>query len=193
MNYTEGTEVYKRERAKKQMLWFGIISLTMTFAGLTSAYIVSRERKDWVSDYEFPVALLVSTAVIILSSLTIHLAKQRILKGDYTFGRVLLLLTLALSITFISLQLMGFQDFTRQGYYFTGAASSITTTFIFLITVLHIAHVAIGVFVLLRLVVGAFKNKYTPDSYLGLSLGVTFWHFVDILWVVLFVLFYFYR
>ena len=57
-NYIEGTEQYKQDRAKKQMLWFGIISLCMTFAGLTSAYIVSMERRDWLEDYDFPQALI---------------------------------------------------------------------------------------------------------------------------------------
>lgn len=193
MDYTEGTEQYKLERSKKQMLWFGIISLTMTFAGLTSAYIVSMERRDWLSDYDFPVALMISTLLIILSSVTIFLAKRAILKGEKSTGTLLLVLTLCLGVAFVISQFLGFQNLIDQGFYFTGETSTITTTFIFLIAALHIVHVAVGLFILFRLVLGASKQKYTPDSYLGLSLGVTYWHFVDILWCLLFILFYFWK
>ena len=175
------------------MLWFGIVSLSMTFAGLTSAYIVSMERKDWLTDYDFPQALLISTGLIILSSATIHFAKKTILDGNRTLGASLMGLTLLLGIAFVISQFMGFNDLTNQGFYFTGASSNITTTFIFLIAVLHITHVAVGLFVLIRVLIGTLKNKYTKTSYLGLSLGVTFWHFVDILWLFLIVLFYFWR
>ena len=79
MDYTQGGERLKEERAKKQMLWFGIISLCMTFAGLTSAYIVSMERRDWLETYDFPQALIISTVLIVISSVTIHLAKNAII------------------------------------------------------------------------------------------------------------------
>ena len=193
MDYTEGTEEFKRERSKIQMLWFGIISLFMTFGGLTSAYIVSRERSDWDASYEFPIALIISTCLIVISSITIHLAKRSILRGDKTMGVVLMTLTLLLGIGFVICQFQGFQHLMDQGYYFTGESSTITSTFIFLIAVLHIVHVSVGLLALLFLITGAYREKYTPDSHLGLTLGVTFWHFVDVLWVFLFVLFYIWR
>jgi len=188
MDYTEGTERYKHDRAKKQMLWFGIISLCMTFAGLTSAYIVSMERRDWLENYDFPQALIISTVLIVLSSLTIHLAKKAIVAGKKQQGTLLLLLTIALGVGFVVSQFMGFQAFTEQGYYFTGAASNITTTFLFLIIAVHIAHVAAGFIALITVFINNLRGKYTKESHLGLSLGVTFWHFLDLLWIFLFVL-----
>lgn len=188
MDYTEGTERYKNERAKKQMLWFGIISLCMTFAGLTSAYIVSMERRDWLEDYDFPQALIISTVLIILSSVTIHFAKQAIVQGKKQLGTILLLATIALGVGFVVSQFMGFQAFTNQGYYFTGAASNITTTFLFLIIAVHIAHVVAGFIALITVFMNHLRGKYTRESHLGLSLGVTFWHFLDLLWIFLFVL-----
>ena len=188
MDYTEGTERYKHDRAKKQMLWFGIISLCMTFAGLTSAYIVSMERRDWLENYDFPQALIISTVLIVLSSLTIHLAKKAIVSGKKQQGTLFLLLTIGLGIGFVVSQFMGFQDFTDQGYYFTGAASNITTTFLFLIIAVHIAHVAAGFIALITVFINNLRGKYTKESHLGLSLGVTFWHFLDLLWIFLFVL-----
>lgn len=188
MDYTQGAESYKTDRAKKQMLWFGIISLCMTFAGLTSAYIVSMERRDWLENYDFPQALVISTILIVLSSLTIHLAKKAIVEGKKQLGTILLIATIVLGIAFVVSQFMGFQALTEQGYYFTGAASSITTTFLFLIIAVHMAHVAAGFISLITVFVNHLRGKYTKESHLGLSLGVTFWHFLDLLWIFLFVL-----
>lgn len=188
MDYTQGGEQLKQDRAKKQMLWFGIISLCMTFAGLTSAYIVSMERRDWLETYDFPQALIISTVLIVISSLTIHLAKDAIIKGKKQTGTILLVTTLALGVGFVLSQFAGFQAFQAQGFYFTGASSTITTTFLFLIMAVHIAHVVAGFIALITVIVNHIRGKYTPTAHLGLSLGVTFWHFLDILWVFLFVL-----
>ncbi|MDP5062615.1 MAG: heme-copper oxidase subunit III, partial [Maribacter sp.] len=61
MDLTQGTDQEKNARAKKMMLWFGIISLLMGFAGWTSAYIVSSSREDWSSDITLPNSFLYST------------------------------------------------------------------------------------------------------------------------------------
>ncbi|MFT5752293.1 MAG: cytochrome c oxidase subunit 3 [Flavobacteriales bacterium] len=190
MDYTLGTEQDKLERSKRQMLWFGIISLCMSFGGLTSAYIVSMERRDWNTTYEFPSALIISTILIIVSSFTMMMAKRLILKGDRAAGTIWLLATLVFGLTFVFSQVIGFQDLQEQGFYFTGASSNITTTFIFLIAALHIAHVIAGFIALISVIVNNAKGKYTAERHLGLSLGVTFWHFLDILWVFLFGLLY---
>jgi len=190
MDYTQGAEKIKLHRAKKQMLWFGIISLCMTFAGLTSAYIVSMERRDWLDNYDFPEALIVSTVLIIVSSITIHFAKNAIVNGKNGLGTILLIITLGLGIGFVISQFAGFSAFQDQGYYFTGASSNITTTFLFLIIAVHIAHLIAGFISLIIVIINHLRGKYTGDDHLGLSLGVTFWHFLDILWVFLFVLLY---
>ncbi|WP_298329316.1 cytochrome c oxidase subunit 3 [uncultured Dokdonia sp.] len=188
MDYTQGGEKLKLDRAKKQMLWFGIISLCMTFAGLTSAYIVSMERRDWLENYDFPQALIVSTVLIVISSITIHLAKNAIISGKNSMGTLFLMLTLALGIGFVVSQFAGFSAFQEQGYYFTGASSNITTTFFFLIIAVHIAHLIAGFISLITVIINHLRGKYSAAEHLGLTLGVTFWHFLDILWVFLFVL-----
>lgn len=190
MDYTQGGEKFKQDRAKKQMLWFGIISLCMTFAGLTSAYIVSMERRDWLENYDFPTALIISTVLIVLSSCTIHMAKSAIISGKNKLGTVLLVLTLGLGIGFVASQFSGFAAFQEQGFYFTGASSNITTTFLFLIIAVHIAHVIAGFIALFVIIINHLKGRYTATEHLGLSLGVTFWHFLDVLWIFLFVLLY---
>ena len=67
----------KTIKAKKMMLLFSMLSIAMTFAGLTSAYIVSKSRPDWLKDFELPFAFVVSTVVIILSSISIYIAKEK--------------------------------------------------------------------------------------------------------------------
>nr|WP_297787211.1 cytochrome c oxidase subunit 3 [uncultured Allomuricauda sp.] len=191
MDLTQGTVEEKNRRAKKMMLWFGIVSLIMGFAGWTSAYIVSSKREDWVSDLELPSAFFISTAMIILSSVTYLIAKRSVAKNDQKMGTIFLLVTLALGITFISLQFVGFSQMLENGYYFTGPTSNIKMSYVFLIAAVHIAHVVAGLISLLVVLVRQLGNKYTPDNMLGMELGATFWHFLDFLWVYLILFMYF--
>ncbi|MDB4113325.1 heme-copper oxidase subunit III, partial [Flavobacteriaceae bacterium] len=66
----------RNSRTKKMMLWFGMISMSMTFAGLTSAYVVSSSRADWLEGFVLPQAFSYSTLIILLSSLTFFVAKR---------------------------------------------------------------------------------------------------------------------
>lgn len=191
MDYTSQSEQTKIARSKKMMLWFGIISLSMMFAGLTSAYIVSSERRDWLRDFELPQAFYISTFIIILSSLTMLVAKQAVKTSKKSLATIMLLLTLGLGIAFVVYQFIGFDQIIANGYFFTGSESTVTTSFIYAFVISHIVHVAAGLIVLLVVIVQQLRGKYTKDQMLGLSLGATFWHFVDILWVYLFLFFIF--
>ena len=193
MDYTIQTEKEKIVRSKKMMLWFGIISLTMMFAGLTSAYIVSKQRKDWLSDFELPQAFYISTAVIILSSLTMFMAKRAIQNNNASLGKIGLSATMILGIVFVYLQFLGFDQIIAKGLYFTGSESTVTTSFIYAFVVSHIVHIAAGLIVLLVVLVQQFRGKYDAQNMLGVSLGATFWHFVDILWVYLFLFLLFFK
>ena len=74
-------EKLKNIRAKKMMLWFSMISMTMTFGGLTSAYVVSSNRDDWLKEFDLPESFFISTIFIVLSSLTFYLSKKALLKN----------------------------------------------------------------------------------------------------------------
>ncbi|MBC9794839.1 cytochrome c oxidase subunit 3 [Sinomicrobium weinanense] len=193
MDLTQGTFEEKNIRARKMMLWFGMISILMTFGGLTSAYVVSKTRPDWLDDFQLPSAFFTSTAFILVSSVTFHWAKRAIMQGNRNRGTVLLLVTLVLGIAFIVSQFAGFAQIVEDGYYFTGSQSTITTSFLYAITVAHIVHVFAGVIVLLTVIYNHFKEKYVPGQTLGLELGVTFWHFLDFLWLYLILFFFFFR
>ena len=191
MDYTSQTEQIKVARSKKMMMWFGIVSLSMMFAGLTSAYIVSAERRDWLSDFELPQAFYISTLVIVLSSLSMIITKSAVKAGKNTLATTSLFVTLGLGIAFVVLQFVGFDQIIAEGYFFTGSESTVTTSFIYAFVISHIVHVAAGILVLLVIVVQQIRGKYSKNQMLGLELGATFWHFVDILWVYLFLFFMF--
>lgn len=173
------------------MLWFGIVSLIMGFAGWTSAYIVSSKREDWVSDMELPSAFFISTAIIVLSSITYLIAKRAVAKDNQKGATMFLLITLGLGITFISLQFYGFSQMLESGYYFTGPTSNIKLSYVFLLAAVHIAHVVAGLITLLVVLVQQLRNKYAPDNMLGMELGASFWHFLDFIWVYLILFMYF--
>jgi cytochrome c oxidase subunit 3 len=193
MDLTQGTEKEKNARAKKMMLWFGIISLLMGFAGWTSAFIVSSSREDWLTDFQLPEAFYYSTIVIILSSLTYILAKRAVKKDDQKASTWWLYATFILGIVFVVLQFRGFSEIIAQGYYFTGPTSNITMSYIFLIAAVHVVHVAAGLISLVVVLWNHLRKKYTPQAYVGMELGATFWHFVDLLWVYLMLFFYFFQ
>jgi cytochrome c oxidase subunit 3 len=180
-------------RSYKLILIFAMISMFMMFAGLTSAFVVSKSRVDWLKDFQLPTAFFYSTLVIIGCSLTFHLAKKAIQKDNRSATTSFLLATLALGILFVILQFVGFRQIVESGYYFTGSYSSITTTFLYIVTIVHMAHLFGGLISLLIIIYNHFKQKYNSGQTLGIELGAMYWHFLDFLWVYLFLFLYFFK
>ena len=193
MDLTQGSLEEKNSRAKKMMLWFGIVSLIMSFAGWTSAFVVSSSRPDWLKDFQLPNAFIYSTVVIVLSSGTLLLAKQALKKNNRQLTTIWLLATLVLGGVFIFNQFSGFQQIIDLGYNFTGPTSNVTMSYIYLIAIMHILHVVVGLICLLVVIYNHFKQKYNASKMLGFELASTFWHFIDLLWVYLFLFLYFIR
>jgi len=191
MDLTQGTDKEKHARAKKMMLWFGIVSLIMSFAGLTSAFVVSKSREDWLNNFQLPSAFTISVLLIVLSSLTFILAKRALKSNNHSQTNLYLVLTLLLGIGFIASQFIGFQQILELGYNFTGPTSNITMTFIYIIAFVHILHVAVGLICLLVVIYNHFKQKYNAENMVGFELAATYWHFVDILWIYLFLFLFF--
>src|SRR5690606_30381096 len=193
MDLTQGSIQMKTARAKKMMLWLGMISVAMMFAGLTSAYVVSKSRPEWVSQIDIPVVFLYSTIAIVLSSFTFIAATKSIQNNESNKATTFLLATFVLGLIFVFLQFNGFSKFIEAGFYFTGSESTITTSFLYAIIFSHLVHLFGGLVVLLVVIYNHFKEKYKPGQTLGLELGAMFWHFLDFLWVYLIVFFYFFR
>lgn len=179
-------------KAKRMMLWFAMISMTMMFAGLTSAYVVSKARPDWLTDFRLPAAFHLSTLVILLSSFTFWMAFS-MLKRDNTKGVTsYTIITLILAVMFSISQWVGFSNIVADGYYFTGAESTVTTSFLYVLILTHFAHLIGGIVVLLVVLIRHLKGVYL-NKPLGFSLAHTFWHFLGFLWLYLFVFLFFLR
>ena len=188
----------KTSKAKKMMLWFGLISITMTFAGLTSAFIVSSSRPDWLDSFILPTWFTISTVSITLSSLFFQLAKYRLdqyvrvsLPENINIYlhrnnvNLFLGLTILMAIIFVFAQFLGFADIISQGYYFTGPESSITTSYVYVLVFLHLAHLFAGIIVLTVVTTKFNKQKYEKNK-LGFEMALIFWHFLGALWIYLF-------
>jgi len=189
---------FKISKAKKMMLWFGMISITMTFAGLTSAFIVSSSRPDWLDSFVLPNWFTISTVSIILSSLFFQLAKFRLDKYirvslpeniniyiERNNVNSLLVLTILTAIIFVVSQFLGFNEIISQGYYFTGPESSVTTSYVYILVFLHLAHLFAGMIVLTVVITKFNKQRYEKNK-LGFELALIFWHFLGALWIYLF-------
>ena len=188
----------KVSKAKKMMLWFGMISITMTFAGLTSAFIVSSSRPDWLDSFTLPNWFTISTISIVLSSVFFQFAKFRLDKYvrvslpeniniyiERNNVNILLVLTIITAVIFVVSQFLGFNEIISQGYYFTGPESSVTTSYVYILVFLHLAHLFAGMIVLTVVISKFNKQKYEKNK-LGFELALIFWHFLGALWIYLF-------
>ena len=193
MGMTINEHEERTARSYKLILLFAMVSMFMMFAGITSAFVVSKSRADWLKDFQLPTAFYISTAVILSCSVTFHLAKKAIQKDNRNATTSFLLATLALGILFVILQFVGFRQIVDNGYFFTGSASTITTTFLYIVTIVHLAHLAGGLISLLIIIYNHFKQKYNSTQTLGIELGAMYWHFLDFLWVYLFLFLYFFK
>lgn len=194
MNVEElNRENLQKGKAYKTMLIFAMGSIVMIFAGLTSAYVISKNRPDWLKDFELPQAFLWSTIVILLSSVTFHLAKKAMSRNDRSKTSLMLGVTFLLGVAFVVLQFKGFGQVVDAGYFFTGSESTITTSFLYVVVLVHIAHLVGGLISLLIVIYNHYKQKYRADQMLGIELSAMFWHFLDFLWLYLFLFFTFYK
>ncbi|PQJ77643.1 cytochrome oxidase subunit III [Polaribacter glomeratus] len=180
--------IVAKKKSAKPMLWISMISMVMFFAGLTSAYVISMKRDDWVS-FDLPQSFYISTILIVVSSITLFLSQRFLKQNKRQLSLSLLVVTFLLGIGFIWQQYVGFNQLKSIGLFFTGPESTVSTSFIIGITFMHVLHLFAGVVVLLVVIYNHFKYKYKSDDMLGFELGAIFWHFVDLLWIYLFFFF----
>jgi cytochrome c oxidase subunit 3 len=171
--------------AHKLALYIGIGSIVMMFGALTSAYVVRRAQGNWF-EFKLPDIFWFNTIVIILSSITLHFSLQAFKKGKENAYKMLLLTTFALAAVFIVLQYEGWVAMDAIGATFTANPSS---SFVFVISGLHAAHVLGGMAALTTAMIYAYvlPFKPTPRRRLRFELVTQYWHFVDILWIYLIV------
>jgi cytochrome c oxidase subunit 3 len=185
------TTVKPRIATQKIVLGLGIASIIMLFAGLTSGYIVRQAEGRW-AHFEIPVVFYVSTAIILLSSVTHHLAVLAVKKNKLQETKNMLILTLGLGLAFVFTQFMGWNELVKNGVHFVDRTTP-SGSFFFVITGLHLAHIFFGILGLIITSAKSIRERYSADNYLGISLSAIYWHFLDGLWIYLFVFLAVYR
>lgn len=169
----------------KFTLWVAIASIIMMFAGLTSAFIVKSGQPTW-QGVQTPVLFWISTAVLLLSSLTIQASLIAFRQRAMQRFRRLFAATLLLGIAFVVLQWEGFQWLWLHGVRMEGAGAG---QFLYIIFGLHALHVIGGIIALIILTVKQFAGKTRNYNATSIEIMSTYWHFVDALWIYLFVFF----
>ncbi|MEO7801450.1 MAG: cytochrome c oxidase subunit 3 [Ginsengibacter sp.] len=171
----------KRIHPHKFTLWVGIGSIVMMFAGLTSAYIVKRNLANWLS-FDLSPVFYISTVVIIISSVTMLLAKQNFVKSEMQKYRIWLFITMILGIVFVVLQTVGFVNLWKEGITLT---RNVAFSFLYIIVGLHALHIVAGVIALMVTYIRSLSVKRKNYSIVPVDLLSTYWHFVDLLWLYL--------
>jgi len=177
------TDQRKKIHPHKFTLWIAIGSITMMFAGLTSAYIIKRNQPNWF-EFNLPIIFWYSTAAIVISSVTMWLAVRAFREKEMAKYRRMLIVTFFLGIVFLTLQVLGFIQLWRQGITLT---KNVSISFLYPIIGLHAAHVIGGVIALLVMFLKAFSRKQKTYSAVPVEMISTYWHFVDLLWIYLFI------
>ncbi|MCF8277193.1 MAG: cytochrome c oxidase subunit 3 [Flavobacteriales bacterium] len=218
-------------RAKRMLVWLGVASIAMFFAAFTSAYIVLQADHFWVQD-KLPQMFTYSTLLLVVSSITIFLAKQSIVAGNVSGLKLWLALTFILGLGFTGTQYLGWSELRSEGKFFLGNLGNlqgeygqdyiilmkgepvlydqgnfykpgdisysepinerinetfnVSASFLYILSGLHIVHLLGGIIWLIILLMKAFSGKITQQNVLPLELGSIYWHFLDILWVYLF-------
>lgn len=183
--FTQEEKATIQRRTAKSLLWVGIVSIIMLFAGLTSGYIVRQAEGDWLV-IELPTSFWYSTLLILISSATMWWAHRGIKKGDIKTLQLGLVLTLVLGVAFVAAQFKGWAELIASGIYMTGPNANVAGSFLYVIPALHLIHVFFGILCLAYTRVKAGNGDYTAQEHLGVDMMATYWHFMDTLWVYLF-------
>ena len=175
----------KRIHPHKFTLWVGMGSIVMLFAALTSAYIVKSNQPKWIL-FDMPVVFYYSTAVILLSSLTMQMALKEFKARRMSKYRRLITATLVLGTLFLVMQFIGFFQLWKTGVTLAGSGAA---PFMYVIFGLHGLHVAGGIIALLVMFLKAFSSVRKSYDPVPVEVISTYWHFVDFLWIYLFIFF----
>lgn len=189
------TEIKIVEEAKKPLamhpkkfaLWLFMVSVIMIFGALTSAYIVRQAEGNWL-DFEMPSMFWVTTALILLSSFTMHWAYLAVKRDNFEMAKVAISITVILGLAFLVGQYMGWTQLVNNGIHLVGRdASGVSGSFLFIISGLHGVHVISGVAFLMVVLVSIFTLKVHSKNLTKVEMCTTYWHFLDALWLYLFV------
>ncbi len=171
---------------KKFVMWLFVFASFMVFAALTSGFIVYSGGRTHALNVILPDVLKYSTAIIFLSSVTFFMASRAAKQLDFSKQRLFLWLTIILGISFFAIQIYGWKVLTYQmGVYFVNPNAS--QSFIYVFTGIHLLHIIAGLLFLLNALVTSYRNKPQVINLYKMQLTGIFWHFLDIIWIYLYV------
>ncbi len=177
---------------KKFALWLFIVSVCMLFGGWTSAYIVKRGEPGW-SSFELPGEFWVNTGIMVLSSLTMVWAQRSARRDNLEQAKLALGITTLLGVAFLLGQWLAWGKMVAMNHYFAGGGSNSSSSFIYVLTGFHGLHIVSGIIVLLIALLATFRYKVHSRNMLRMELCSTYWHFLGVLWLYLFVFLLLYR
>lgn len=171
-----------------------VVASLMLFAGLTSAFIVRKAEGNWF-DFALPASFVSSTVVVALSSLTMFLALRSARRDNILPTQLLLAATFVFGLAFVYFQYVGFMDLGSRGIYFSPANGSeggmVSGSFVIFLVALHLLHLLGGLIFVTVVLVKSLALKVHKKNTLSISMCNTYWHFVGLLWVYLYLFLYF--
>jgi cytochrome c oxidase subunit 3 len=165
----------------KFTMWAACASIVMMFAGLSSAYIVKRNQTNWLT-FDIPLIFWYSTAIILLSSVTLLLSRKAFMNREMRLYKRWLATTTLLGIVFVIFQYIGFTQLWASGMTLT---RNVSFSFLYIIVGLHAVHVMGGVIALVIMYLKSFSTRRKNYTSISIDLMNTYWHFVDLLWIYL--------
>ena len=176
-------------------IWVALASILMLFMALTSAVVVRQSpalnggQHDWVA-LNVPPVLWINTVVLIVSSVTMDLARRALARNDYSGLKRWIVVTTVLGVAFLAGQVIAWRELAAQGIYVNSHPHS---SFFYLLTSLHALHLLGGVMALCYVTANALRMRIGVKQRAAVGVAATYWHFMDGLWIYLFVLLFFWK
>lgn len=171
---------------KKFALWIFLFTSFMLFMAFTSGFIVyTGAGKGHELTVKLPVIFIYSTAVIVLSSLTMFAATHATKRLQFQKQRMYLIATIALGILFFVLQIYAWSTLIAMRAYLINPNASIS--FVYIMTGIHLLHIFAGLLLLLNSLRKSYNNTPQVIKLFSMDMSSIFWHFVDIVWIYLYV------
>lgn len=181
-----GPTARDKERSRLFMMWLAMFAIFIMFAGLCSYFIVRQAQSEWFL-FDVPMQFTQSTIVLVGSSITMILAHMFTKRANRGLATLFIFSTLILGIIFTYLQWEGWKELVRNDIYFADPRTKNNSGSLFyVITALHLAHLIGGLLALLVTGIRSAAGKYSPKSHTGVKLCGMYWHFLDGLWLYLF-------
>lgn len=177
----------KRIHPYKFNMWLAIAGICMFFAAFTSAYIVMESHSSW-QDFKLPDMFWFSTAIIIISSFTMHLSVKSFKKHHMMRYKTLITVTALLGLLFLIGQGLGFSNMYSRGITIQW---NLSAALIYIIVSAHMLHVLGGVIALFIIFARAYRRHTRTYDPVPVEVVATYWHFVDGLWIYLYIFFLF--